>query len=423
MKVAKFIALVIVFVCSIARADIIEVPDFRADQDPIPNSLAGVASSLTYNYSVIFYRTPLPSPAEGDLFARRFDLDGNPLGNAFRVDSAPVSAGSDGSGVIIDSNGNMVFCFADTRSGQIRIYFNRFDLNENQITVDTEVVSAIGGRIASLPSGGFVIVYDRGDIYARIYDSTGSPIGGEFQVNQSGSDIDFPQVATSTTGQIYIAWTFGSPGTAVYARLFDSSGNPLDNEFRVDQSTEGVYSRTIAAAPNGNFIVGWKDKREGGSFGPDVAYGRVFDSSGNPITDDLKLLQNTPVGQPTGTPSATSDPSGRFIIVCSDSQVVEGAGIYMRRIDSFGQFMGVESRIDSGNSNGTPYAAPVGSMRIFTAWPDQRVVSGEIWANIVGPEPSIVPFASNTVLVILALLLLATLIFSLKRRNMAGSER
>jgi len=421
MKAIKFLVMVVVFGYSVARADVVLVPDFRADQDPVPNSVCGVASSLTYGYFVVFYRYSTPPTFEGDLYARRFDLNGNSIGNAFRVDSAPDTAQTGCAGVVIDSNGNMVFSFGDDRTGAMHVYFRRFDINENPLNSDTMVdqgTGASGGRIASLTGGGFVITYSYGGmVYARIYDSTGTPTGNEFRVDQGGSPY-FPLVATSPGGQIYFAWTFNSPGTAIFARLFDSTGNPLTNEFQVDQSPNMVVAGTIAAAPNGNFIVAWDDYREEGDFGMPDVFARAFDSTGTPLDNDFKVNSESS-GENAGVPSMAFANSGRALIVWNDSR--DGGMHYARHIDSNGNILGIDFPLHSGSLAGYTATAPAGFNSFIAAWGDNRSGSNEVWANITGPLlPPLVPILSDYVIVLLFLVLFATIIFVMHRRKIKG---
>jgi len=156
---------------------------------------------------------------------------------------------------------------------------------------------------------------------------------------------------------------------------------------------------SIAATTSGNFLVVWRDFRDNGDFGQQTGYGRVFDGSGNPLTNDFRLFQNTPAGLGTGDPAVTSDPSGRFIVGASDAR---DGGRYLRHLNGIGQFMDVETRIDNGAGSGLGlYLAPVGTQKVFTAWGDSRVASGQIWGNITGPDPNLTPTVSTTVLAFL----------------------
>jgi len=239
MKTAKLTLFVLLFAFSTAKADIVLVPDFRVDQDPTPNAIRSVASSINYGYFVVYYRFANPPTFKGRGYARRFDLNGNPLGNAFRVDGAPDNIEAGGQSVIIDTNGNMVFAWSDNRTGQYHVYFRKFDINETPLNVDTVVdqgTGANGGYLTSLPGGGFVIGFGDfagpgGTTSARIYNSSSIPIGNTIRVDQN-PDVDSaygitsgPLTAVSPTGRIFFAWDDARnrtiPPGNIYARIFD----------------------------------------------------------------------------------------------------------------------------------------------------------------------------------------------------------
>jgi hypothetical protein len=431
MKTIRFLMVVIVFGYAIARADAVLVPDFRVDQDPTPNGISAVASSLNYNYFVVAWRYANPPTYKGDTYARRFDLNGNPLGNAFRVDSAPDGIDAVIAGVIIDTNGNMVFGFGDSRTGSGHVYFRRFDINETPLNSDTMVDQgpvALGGEVASLPGGGFVIAYYDGrgvggSIYARIYDSGGNPIGNDFRVDQN-PDIDSnhgisedPCVATNSSGQIYFAWedrrnTGLLFGGDIYARLFDSTGTPLGNDFQVDQAPDIADYPTIGVALDGNFIVSWDDLREEGAFGQPDVFARAFDPTGTPFSGDFKVNSET-TGESANSPYVAFAPSGRAFIVWNDSR----GGVYGRHLDSAGNFLDNDFRVDGGDLCGYSRATPAGTNTFLAVWDDCRTGNLEEWANITGPFSGSVPVLSPTVIVILAFILLLILFLFIRKRS------
>lgn len=123
------------------------------------------------------------------------------------------------------------------------------------------------------------------DIYARLYQSNGVPVGNEFIVNQTGNPAATPVVAPSTNGGFLIAWSGKDLVTAtnswdIYARPFSATGagssiikvnthlygdqyypriNAIGNEFLVvwtslaqDGSREGVFGQFLHA--NGSMV-------------------------------------------------------------------------------------------------------------------------------------------------------------------------
>ena len=68
-------------------------------------------------------------------------------------------------------------------------------------------------------------------IYAQRYDHTGTPVGGEFRVNQTtANDQTTPSVAMDQQGDFVVTWASNNQdgnGWGVYARRYDLNGNAL----------------------------------------------------------------------------------------------------------------------------------------------------------------------------------------------------
>ncbi len=80
------------------------------------------------------------------------------------------------------------------------------------------------------------------DIMARRFDTTGSPLGPEFQVNTSSAgDQVFPELAADWVGNFVIAWEdHALPGNAdIRARRYDAQGQPLGADFLVTSVSAG----------------------------------------------------------------------------------------------------------------------------------------------------------------------------------------
>lgn len=136
---------------------------------------------------------------------------------------------------------------------------------------------------------------DEYGVYAQRYDAAGTPVGGEFRVHAetAGSQIN-PVVAKAPSGQFVVAWGSGPSGYTypadVFARVFDASGAPLGPEFPVSENgydAGGSRAYHYDAVPavetdaNGRFVVVWE--REGaGEDGRDVM-ARRFDASGTAL--------------------------------------------------------------------------------------------------------------------------------------------
>ena len=86
-----------------------------------------------------------------------------------------------------------------------------------------------------------------------------------------------------SSNEIVSAWT-GPTGSVkgVFARIFDSSGNPLGGEILVDSDPKSEWATSVAVNSTGNFFVAWKNDA-------DDVRARVYSASGSPLTNTFAV--------------------------------------------------------------------------------------------------------------------------------------
>lgn len=166
--------------------------------------------------------------------------------------------------------------------------------------------------VASLPDGGFAVMWHT-DVtgltsagnpiffglrpaMVRLYEADGTPRTSVIQVNPNSSDIVFPEpaIVTLENGNILLTWTgYGDgDGTGIYARLIDSDGRALSDEFLVNTHTEGNQSLPdVTTLSDGGFMIVWNNSEE-----PNTASvsGQRFSFDGERIGGETTLSQNIP---------------------------------------------------------------------------------------------------------------------------------
>jgi len=118
-------------------------------------------------------------------------------------------------------------------------------------------------------------------VYAQRYNSDGTTNGSEFRVNSfTIGNEDSPSVAMNNSGNFVISWT-GYPQTGssygVYAQRYNSDGSKISTEFQVDSNTFTSQYPSIAMNASGNFVISWT----GNSANNYGIYGKIYDSNGN----------------------------------------------------------------------------------------------------------------------------------------------
>ena len=115
-------------------------------------------------------------------------------------------------------------------------------------------------------SGNYVVVWsdhspEAGEwgIYGQRFDAAGKLVGDEFLINQTSlADPPKPAVAMNASGTFVVSWTSSQNGGKLYAREYDSSGTPSGNEFLVSSAEKGEQdNRAVAIDPAGDVVVTW----------------------------------------------------------------------------------------------------------------------------------------------------------------------
>ncbi len=178
--------------------------------------------------------------------------------------------------------------------------------------------------MAADPSGRFVVVWTSGEqdgedrgVFGQRFDADGAPLGDEFQVNVTAtySQKD-PTVATDSAGDFVVAWSsvqdccyFGYNMTI--ARRFDTDGKPLGGEFEVNQTGTG-YDPAAAADAEGRFVVVWNSYYADGGFADDIV-GRRYEAGGDAAGPEF--LANEQLLSWQSVPSVAADRAGNFVVV------------------------------------------------------------------------------------------------------------
>jgi len=106
-------------------------------------------------------------------------------------------------------------------------------------------------------------------IQARRYDASGNPQGDEFVVNSyTTGDQELASLALDSRGNLVIAWEcwWSSTEDGIEAQRYDASGSPLGGEFQVESYTTSYQFRSaVAADALGNFVIAWESDGSGGT--------------------------------------------------------------------------------------------------------------------------------------------------------------
>lgn len=340
-----------------------------------------------------------------DIYCQRFDSTGSPLNTNFRVNQDVGMMWQGEPSIAISNHGNFIIAWEDRRDYNSDVYIQRFNpqgiplgtnvrVNDNQSTSDQR-----NADIVILPNQSFVVVWDDwrndwGDIYAQRFDSLGNPIGNNFRVNDDiySSTQYSPSIVCDTLGNFIIAWQDGRQGNwDIYAQRYNAQGIALGTNFRVNDdvgSTEQT-SPSIACIPNGEFIIVWQDKRQGN----DDIYCQRFDAFGNRIGNNFQVnTDNTSTAQIQPAIAATNN---NFIVVWADCRN-NNYDIYYQLYNDNGNPIGVNTKVNddvTSHTQSEPAVAMYQSNNFIVVWKDHRNINGDIFCQRY--QSNSIPVGSN----------------------------
>ncbi|MGJ3247435.1 MAG: calcium-binding protein [Elainellaceae cyanobacterium] len=283
------------------------------------------------------------------VFAQRFNANGSLVGPEFRVNTE-IAQNQDRPAVGMDANGNFIVTWtSEIQDGSgSGIFAQRYSSNGQplgvEFQVNTETASTQeNSAIAVSRRGDFVITWESrlqdgslDGIFAQRYNSSGVPVGGEFQVNTETSLNQInPAIAISDDGSFVVAWqSQGQDGSfeGIFARRFAANGSRLGNEFQVNTTTLGTQEfPAVATDADGNFVVTWVSEGQDGS--GDGIFGRAFDRNGTPIGEEFQV--NTSSASQQTLPAIAINPAGQTVVVWqSAGQDGSSDGIFGQRFVS-----------------------------------------------------------------------------------------
>jgi len=316
----------------------------RTDSSSIP----GIARDADGNYVLVWEIYLYPNDRE--IYSQRFDMDDNPIGSAFRVNS--YTTGKQWKpDVDVNSSGEFVVVWqsSDQDGSQEGVYGQRYNFNgvaqgaEFQVSTYTSL-NQNAPKVTMLQDGAFVITWssyqqdgDNFGVYARQFNASGQSTGNEVQINQyTVSSQTAPVITSNSNGDIVIVWESFNQGGQwydIYARLYNSTLDPKGNEFLVNTNT-AQYQVFPAVAMNesGNFVVAWSSGYS--NFGDDI-YAQRFDATGAALGAEI-AVNSYRLNDQNQVDIAMND-TGDFLITWESwLQDGSGEGIFAKQYNSEG---------------------------------------------------------------------------------------
>lgn len=264
-------------------------------------------------------------------------------------------------------------------------------MSTNSSSSNFRVNTYISGRqekpdIAIGSLGNFVITWqsetqdgDGSGIFARVYNSSNTPLSSDFQVNTTtGNDQINPAVAMNSSNGFVVTWSSdqqGGSGEDIYAQRFSATGAPLGAEFRVNLSTlQDQTNPDVGIDALGNFVVVYESEgQDNNTFGRDLdgtgIFAQRFDATGALIGPEFRINTRTEGNQ--SAPVVAVNAQGSFVVVwTSEQQDGSGTGIFGQRYNNAGLAVGAEFQVNTETEGNqlNPSVAIDDSGNFVVAW-------------------------------------------------------
>lgn len=167
-------------------------------------------------------------------------------------------------------------------------------------------------------------------------NNPGEAIGTEFRINNTATNSQAsPVTAMDADGDFVVAWEgFGEIGLGIFARCYNSSGQPVGSAFPVDASST-AKTPDIAMDADGDFLVIWEEDvaSDDGTEFVDIYYRRYNERC--EARDNQRVQVASLTSTNSGLPSVAMDADGDFVVAWK-SNLPNSTEIFARRYNNLG---------------------------------------------------------------------------------------
>jgi hypothetical protein len=298
------------------------------------------------------------------ILAQRYDVAGNAVGSVLSVNQF-TTGGQYNPDVAMDANGDFVVSWVSyggtPTNVDAHIDARRYDALGRPLGdafhVNTTPITAHSPAVAMAPDGSFVVTWVSGDVRARRFDAAGNPIGAELQVGPTVTGVDcFPDVATRNGGDFVVAYETGGP--TIGGGLVHPNGSSTGFSAAAPAGVTQVARPAVAMDPAGDFVVTF-DAPYGGNI-----YARRFAA----VAQSDTFLVNTYTTGRHYAPSVATDADGNFLIAWSGDGN-SGKGIYLQTYSKTSQLDGNSNLyVGASQVSADPDVAMDSAGHVVCAW-------------------------------------------------------
>lgn len=252
----------------------------------------GPAVAATSNGGFVVAWLRFTPPGDPDVWFRRYDPSGKPIGSPVRVSSGLVK-GTAPDVCILSGGGSVVVWDSIDERRPFEASLEGISLRRlspagapagtaEQAVLKPEAESA-SAAVSCGRGNTFVVAYeldrpgaaDEADVFVQRFTRLGRPVAAPaLRVNTSLAGWQrTPKISHDAAGNFVVVWTSQAAGFGLIARRFSPAGAPLSAELVVhtsDLSTRRPLAPDVAhAGKTGGFVVTWQE-------GSNAAFGRRY---------------------------------------------------------------------------------------------------------------------------------------------------
>ena len=354
--------------------------EFQVNTDAFNDRTPTVAALKDGGFVVVWH-----DDSAYNIHGQRYNSTGGTIGGEFQVNTDVL--GDYNPTITALNDGGFVVAWRDN-SGSYKIHGQIYNSTGTMVgtefQVNTDTLSDYNPTIAALNGGGFVVVWQGGaTIQGQRYNSTGGMVGTEFQVNtDAGGDVS-PYVSALSTGGFVVVWNDNSSRSNIHGKMYSSTGTAAGIEFQVNTDTAGDLQPTVAALNDGGFVVVWYD-----NVFPYKIHGQRYDNAGTVVGGEFQVNTDAFIAS---NPTITALNDGGFVVMWGDDN------IRGQMYDSTGMKSGVEFQVNTDTGGDIdPSVASLSDGGFVVVWWDisawnihgQRYNSAGVVVSIPAAAPS-----------------------------------
>ncbi|MCC9608309.1 GEVED domain-containing protein [Blastopirellula sp. JC732] len=322
-------------------------------------SAPAIATDAAGNVLIVWQSKGQDEADTFGVYGQWYDSLGAKLGGEFRINST-TAGDQKAPDVAIDGSGDAIVTWQSfgQDGSDWGVYYTRLDAVAGGVADTTPagdmlVNDAVAGpqqnpTVAAATNGNFVIAWEAIDpiggddasldIYAKVFDSTGTEItlGEQLANTDQLRDQVTPDAAIDADGDFVVVWTAGGipgSGSDVFGQRFDEMGVRAGQQFRVNDTTLAEQvGGVVAMDQDGNFFVTWQSVHQDG-FSEGV-YGRAYAAAGTELTGET--LINTTIEGPQSLPSIGMNANGRAAVIWHSKNEEHDSALFAQRFDLSG---------------------------------------------------------------------------------------